>query len=466
MSGKLRKEALELWRWIVPKKVRDGISWLRRAPGNSIRRVVPPAVHDWLSWLSRGHRIGRQSNLRTDWDIPLSLAGKKYFEGARYLDLQPHFETVAQLQDQWSSSKGLDWLSFRIVGPKHWGANIGHLSLLDVLAKLKILDELTEEVRILSFEPGTVSNSHYFDYISKLFPSIYLDEDEYATFTHSTHSLQESVSFFRLRSGISLLYPAVSLAHRGWQDRDPLLRLSEEDCQWGKEELSRICYRDVDWFVTFHIRTGGDTIRSASNSDVRDYISAMKAVVDCGGVAVRIGGEEMPALPKVQGVVDYAQVKPQSPRMNTFLMAECRFFVGTASGPLTVPHTFGVPTLYTNAPAVGLVPDFPKTLTMPKKYAEESSGRVLHLQELVDSPVAYTVNPLADQLLRAIPNTSEELRQGTLEMVNLTASQPLQWPNMSSEQRSIYQNLRQSIGDYSGVRLPGSYISSNWKNFI
>lgn len=192
----------------------------------------------------------------------------------------------------------------------------------------------------------------------------------------------------------------------------------------------------------------------------------MKEVVDRGGIAVRIGNpQQMPALPNMRGVLDYAHGREQSERLNTYLLGACRFFVGTASGPLTVPHSFGVPTLYTNAPAAGLIPDFPRTLTLLQKYANDS-GRILHAEELADFSLAWTVNPAAYSSFRSIHNTPVELRDAFSEMLYLTASD-LPWVGReSSVQQYVYNLFQQTLGKHSGVRLSESFLAANRRSFL
>ena len=434
-------------------------------PHRLAKRMLPGALYGVLQRLfdlyrvRGGHSHPTQYSQPTQFGEAISSASDAYLSGARIQDLERYFVDAAAAQDADASSSGLSNFSLRIMGP-HWGRNIGHLSLIDVVAKLKALGLLSPEDRFLCF--AKTANDHYFGYVSQLFPSLSLEHEQMSALNFSLDCLQDSTSFLRLSNGITSLYPAISLAHRNWNDRPPLLSLSSDDLEWGASELARLNSSHSDWFVTFHVRDGDRRVgRSAPNAEVCSYLPAMREVVNRGGVAVRIGDRRMPKLPTVKGIVDYAHATDPSPRLNTYLMAACRFFVGTASGPLTVPHSFGVPTLYTNAPAVGLVPEFPNTLTLLKKYVDVRNGRLLHAEEVAERPIAWTVNPSADPFARGVCNTSAELRDGVVEMLEHTESADRRVVLRTVEQSAVYSHFRQLLGEHSGVHLSETFLATN-----
>ena len=59
----------------------------------------------------------------------------------------------------------------------------------------------------------------------------------------------------------------------------------------------------------------------------------------------------MPPLPILPHVIDYAHSTERSAALDLFLCASCRFFLGSASGPIAIATAFGVPLAVTNQAA-------------------------------------------------------------------------------------------------------------------
>lgn len=113
--------------------------------------------------LKQAYRLSAQTLQESEFSTAMSTASSRYLSGARIQDYEHVFLDAASKQDAAARASRLDKLSFRIVGP-YWGGNIGHLSLLVVLAKLQILGLLSTEKRLLCFE--SVANRRYYKYVS------------------------------------------------------------------------------------------------------------------------------------------------------------------------------------------------------------------------------------------------------------------------------------------------------------
>lgn len=323
---------------------------------------------------------------------------------------------AAELQDEVAAETGMSALGLRVVGSNFWGDNIGHIGLLDTLAKLRALGLLSPERRVVALQHP--ANDCYLDAWKQHFNVLAMSRAEIQEFNRVTIALQEIIGVFRTASGPVGLYEAVNLANRSWADRPPLLSLSEEDRDWGRGQLELLGVDRNQWFVSLHVRAGERRReRSAPDADVHTYIPAMEKIVAAGGAVVRMGNPLMPPLPPMRGVVDVSHSSLRSARLDLFLFAECKFFIGTASGPLNVPPTYGIPVLFTNCPTLGMTQWFRDSLMIPKMVVRKGSTEPLSLASTMATRAAWTVNPDASPDDYLLDNSPEDIASATEEML-------------------------------------------------
>lgn len=111
-------------------------------------------------------------------------------------------------------------------------------------------------------------------------------------------------------------------------------------------------------FVTLHVREPGfdpGSVRTTRtrNAAIGTYLPAMRRLVAAGFQVIRMGDTSMARLPSMDGVVDYPFSTAKSPEADLFLVATCRFHVGTSSGLSLLPILFDRPVLFTNWVPIG-----------------------------------------------------------------------------------------------------------------
>lgn len=175
------------------------------------------------------------------------------------------------------------------------------------------------------------------------------------------------------KRSLLLFEEAGPLAEQLWHERGepPILATSAADQARGWECLGQLGVPPGAWFVTLHVRDKafyGKRCDPGRCCDVLTYLPAVRLIHQHGGWVVRIGDAGMKPLPRCPGLVDYPHSAFKSPWMDVFLMSQCRFYIGTNSGPAFVPPLFGVPCLYTNWFPFSLCPFYPGNLLLPKLY--------------------------------------------------------------------------------------------------
>jgi len=106
------------------------------------------------------------------------------------------------------------------------------------------------------------------------------------------------------------------------------------------------------WFVCLHVRESGfrhdKGRRDYRNSNINNYILAIKEITLNGGGVVRMGDNSMTPIPKMKNVIDYPFTKYKSDVMDLFLINKCYFFIGCQSGIFDVAKLFNKPILLLN----------------------------------------------------------------------------------------------------------------------
>lgn len=156
------------------------------------------------------------------------------------------------------------------------------------------------------------------------------------------------------------------------------------------------------------------------NADLAAYLPAIQAIVERGGVVIRIGDPSMSPLPSIPGAFDYARSSLKSEWMDIYLMSACRLFIGTSSGPAYVPPLFGVPCVLTNWFPTGQRPFNERDIFIPKLIQLGNPPRTLRFEDMIAPPLGYAVRwqHAKESNYSLIPNTADEIRDVVVEMLD------------------------------------------------
>ena len=166
---------------------------------------------------------------------------------------------------------------------------------------------------------------------------------------HSAH-LFDDIEYLALNEvvlGSEVGACAVELA---WQERfpnDSILKLDEEDREYGYERLQAEEIKGVDSFITFHFRNRRNEVNR--NVDPLKYLPAIDLAL-ASGAHVFVIGEDASLESKIKHprFKNFSVCNGWDARFDLFLLGECRFMVGASSGPIDVPPLFGKGVLWTN----------------------------------------------------------------------------------------------------------------------
>ena len=297
----------------------------------------------------------------------------------------------------------------------------GHINYLGTLEKFSAANFYKNKKKILFYSSNI--NDYYINLFSKFYTLIKGKEYFISTInTYLKKQLHPMNAMLDFDNNCQDLYSAITLSEDRKKIKNikqPLLEMPDNDVDYAIEKIKNHLGVVPNWFVTFHMREGEQNFtRGGNNVNLSTYISAIKFVIDSGGYAIRIGNSGMTDLANIDQELkksakyfDYANSAIKSELLDVFFMSNCRFFVGSSSGPLHTPMNFDVPVLYTNCIAIGMTPKIPG-YCLPNLYKDDSTNKFLNISDmLMNADVGWKVSPKIDGLSR-IPNTSEDIKKG------------------------------------------------------
>lgn len=307
--------------------------------------------------------------------------------------------------------------------------HIGHLATEpDTLLKELRLGRISARRWILLAPPNRVSNRHLLNYWTPYFTVIAFPWlcSLLEIMSKRIVMKQDVNRYVSKFFGTQDIYPINTL----WANRPPILSLTDEDDVWGQEMLGMLGVPNGRWFVAVHVREGGflpynEIIQSHRNASIGNAIPAIREIVSCGGVCIRMGDPSMTPLPSMPGVIDYALHPLKSERMDVFLCARARFFFGCTSGLAFVSSAFGVPVAHANMIPVETLGLRHHDLSIPKLLWSKRLGRRLTFNEIFRSEVGgyFFTKQYADADIVVEENSSEDIEGMVMEMMERLAGQ-------------------------------------------
>ena len=211
--------------------------------------------------------------------------------------------------------------------------------------------------------------------------------------------------------------------------RAPVLTLTERHKRRGAEALKKLGVPEGCWFVTCHVRSfslarerSGDIPHSSRcrDADLNTYRSAIQAITDRGGYVIRMGDPSMPKLDEMPRVIDYAHSPQREGWLDLYLLATSKFLLGTGSGPPGVATALGTPVLFTNVSPPNCFPQSTRDIYVPKLLRPRTCTECIPFEIAFQEPFKNLFNAnMFDELgIELMPNTEEDLRAATVEMLD------------------------------------------------
>ncbi len=207
-------------------------------------------------------------------------------------------------------------------------------------------------------------------------------------------------------------------------------KISKEHKIFGTKMLKNngITVNDNEWFVTLHIRQYGWRGENKQNTNEKhrtpnpgNYIPAINEITERGGKVFLVGNNSF-NFPKIKNFINYANSPIKSDKMDVYLAANSRFCIANLSGFWPIAKFFGTPVLLTDSPSHTNYLELdakdmylPRLIYQKKDYKKKNKLNLKMFEYPLNS--LYSDTHFIRRNLNFIENTSEEIRQATVEML-------------------------------------------------
>jgi putative glycosyltransferase (TIGR04372 family) len=190
-------------------------------------------------------------------------------------------------------------------------------------------------------------NSFFQKFWSLIFTLFFVTEKIIHSFATKIFSFKKSGYYWRPMSGQDIIWrPSIhsskfdteSFKKQDWnsQFKDKLDIDIEKKVDLECRNVFKNLGFENKWFVCLHVRDRGyrGDFDNPFNSNMENYLLSIKEIINRGGLVFRLGDTSMIRLPKIDGLIDYPFTKYKSPKMDNYLIKNCKFYLGTTSGPM------------------------------------------------------------------------------------------------------------------------------------
>jgi putative glycosyltransferase (TIGR04372 family) len=397
--------------------------------------------------------------------------------GQRSLDLQMQLRSdpprpSRALQDI-LDARGIDYRHLLLLSPD-WSALIGHIGHLDVHLRMRDMGWWTG-APLLATYGGKIANRPFLSLLEERCPVVVLEEGldqdawvelcalaKYFGVSHQVWGTdQRPMGYWNDWGSVAL---QEWTAHgRGY----PMLDAYDRRFQHGDEAQTAMAnmrkhfgMTASDRYVCLHMRDAntrgekagvGETVR---NAGFANYLATVKHITAQGLRVIRMGGSNVPELPRLPGVIDYARSAFRSPLMDLHLVRNAQYFIGTTSGFAYVATSLNVPTVMVNCiSSVGLL--WTERTRFALKPVRTTSGRLLSQRELTSDRWRWsfpTFESLKAAGLELSESSSDEILETVKEVELLALGNQVRSPLIEAWRASL------TIPGFFGASLPSSYF--------
>jgi len=319
-------------------------------------------------------------------------------------------------------------LGFRIASP--FTSRIGHLAIEPdcIIKEIRLNNINLDPKKILLLSPKKIcANRHLDSYWGNIFTVIRSPTLIWLLRGLSLFKVAnlQTKKFIRNIGGSQSCFQIYS----NWGGHMPILSLSTDDELYWNNLSRELGLPKNAWFVSLHVRDAGykreshpnsDEYDSYRNADVDTYYEAISAIIKRGGYVIRVGDPKMKPIRKMEGLIDYAKSEVRSNRLDVFLFSQCRFFIGTSSGPILTPFLFGTPVVGTNYAPITARLHAGNSLVIHKLIRDVEKNRILTFEEALSSDIGrgFTSHFYKSKGLVTVDNSPSEITEVTIEMLD------------------------------------------------
>ena len=249
----------------------------------------------------------------------------------------------SQKRKEWVKKNLSKFLNIEFIEEKVTSGSFGNIYYLYSLLLANEL-KLREKKKIFLYSKNKATNETLFEYFKN-----YLVVTDDLKKISSENLIVEKLNC-HLGSAIEIdgnfLQPSIAkiLLLKKMKKKIKLFHLKKEHYIKGENYLNKMGLKKNNWYVTLHVRDKNYRLfeknENFRNADIKDYIPAINEIVNAGGFVFRVGHVGSKQLPKIKGLIDYANSEDKSEILDIFLGATSKFCIATSSGYYIIPSFF------------------------------------------------------------------------------------------------------------------------------
>lgn len=299
---------------------------------------------------------------------------------------------------------------------------IGEIPLLDCQIKFDLLQKKT--YKYLSFFSEQIHDnpyllglySHKVIYIESKLGKILLSP------VFNSIILWKNIRRFDASGNNNLMNRVQRLYNKKYNN--PLISMPLADINYCKRKYFDSTENSTNKdFISIHVRTtsfDGGHNRVTRCANIFDYLDVIKYVINQGIIVVRLGDDGMPKLKELDGCNHYIEGTAIRDKIfDIYCLSQCKFHIGTASGPSDIPALFGVNTVTTNIfPPFNGLRSIEGDLCIFKKIVDNNN--IIKNIELINSDINLNISykkDLEKYGLKIIDNSPEEIIEVVMDFM-------------------------------------------------
>jgi len=299
--------------------------------------------------------------------------------------------------------------------------SIGHTLNLWIYYMIKKLNGDTSKKDIILFKSDKIANLSVLNLFEKLYEIKDINGLKYLEGINMEFIEEQFNYLIKYQGRWCDIQKERLKIYKKWSEvfaKPPWLKLSLNTNKYGQKVLREHGILENDWYVVIHVKQSMD--KEVRNCNIFDYLLAISEIINRGGWVFRIGDDSMPALPKIDRLIDLSQSKKYNNDLHLFLLGTSKFAITTTSGPSELPGFFKIPSIHSNAIFLRHVIPYSKDIIIPVRYYNKKDNSWLNFDENMDSKVSETHWMGEDmKKYQIIYNTKEEIYNATIEMFEI-----------------------------------------------
>ena len=168
-------------------------------------------------------------------------------------------------------------------------------------------------------------------------------------------------------------------------------------------------------------------------------------------------------------IIDYASIGMRNEFLDIFLAANCDFCISTGTGFEALPEMFNKPIVTVSSVPIAMIRTVNKKHLGIFKHLISNDKRRLTLSEIFELNLADALNDkqYKDKRITLIENSPEEIKEATIEMLELMQNNFLRDSSIKSLESKFWEIFNSKIKHFGFKYLHGNNINAHiGENFL